>query len=458
MQLCIMVAELVQKYNIQGPRYTSYPTVPNWNVDQFTVEDWKKNVQFQFQSSNQTNGIALYIHLPFCESLCTFCACHKHITKRHEQELPYIESVIKEWKLYVTMFQETNGGKPKLRELHLGGGTPTFFAPEHLQHLLTSIYADVDLTPDFEGSFEGHPESTTIAHLTTLHQLGFKRLSIGVQDYNETVQRAIHRFQSFEQVEKVHQWAVELGYESISQDLVYGLPFQTFEDLQFTLAKTLQLRPHRIAFYSYAHVPWIKGLGQRGFDEQDLPNPETKLKMLVHARETLLHAGYISIGMDHFALPEDSMALALSNGRLHRNFMGYTVTDTKLMIGLGMSSISDTWTAFGQNEKNLKVYQQMVEDGHLPIVKGHELTTDDLLRRGMILDLMCHFETTVFSKDFINPTQQDMFQGLLADGLIEMEGQKLIVREAGKNFVRNVAMTIDQYLNKQTQNQYSKTI
>ena len=453
-----MVAELVQKYNIQGPRYTSYPTVPNWNVDTFTLEDWKKNVQFQFQSSNLSNGIALYIHLPFCESLCTFCACHKHITKRHEQELPYIETVIKEWKLYVQLFAETNGGKPQLRELHLGGGTPTFFSPKHLEHLLTSIYADVDLTADFEGSFEGHPESTTMEHLHTLNRLGFKRLSIGVQDYNETVQRAIHRFQSFEQVEKVHHWALEMGYESISQDLVYGLPFQTFDDLQYTLDKTLELRPHRIAFYSYAHVPWIKGLGQRGFDEQDLPSPEVKLQMLVHARETLLKAGYISIGMDHFALPEDSMALALENGSLHRNFMGYTVTNTQLMVGLGMSSISDTWTAFGQNEKNLKVYQQMVDEGKFPIVKGHELNADDLLRRGVILDLMCHFETPVFSTDFINPTQWDMFEELLQDGMIEMQGQKLVVLENGKNFVRNVAMTIDQYLQKQTLNQYSKTI
>ncbi len=453
-----MVADLVNKYNIQGPRYTSYPTVPNWKQDMFTIEAWKENVKFQFQSSNKEEGIALYIHLPFCESLCTFCACHKHITKRHEQEIPYLEAVVTEWKMYVALFKETNGGKPKLRELHLGGGTPTFFQPENLSYLLKEIYADVERTTDFEGSFEGHPDSTSIKHLQTLRELGFQRLSIGVQDYNLEVQKAIHRMQTYEQVEQVHNWALKEGYTSISQDLVYGLPFQSFEDLKYTLEKTLELKPHRIAFYSYAHVPWIKGLGQRGFDENDLPTAELKLKMLLYARKTLLENGYISIGMDHFALPEDSMAKALENGNLHRNFMGYTIANTKLMVGLGMSSISDTWTAFGQNEKSLKVYMESIARGEWPIVKGHLLSEKDLLLRQMILDLMCLFETQTFSLDLINPTQHEMFEELLKDEMILVQDKHLKVLDKGKNFVRNVAMTIDPYLKENTQTTYSKTI
>lgn len=453
-----MVATLVQKYNIQGPRYTSYPTVPNWNLTDFSLSEWKKNVQFQFKNSNSDEGIAIYIHLPFCDALCTFCACHKHITKRHEQEMPYIETVLKEWEMYVQLFQETEGGKPKLRELHLGGGTPTFFQPENLKFMLQEIYKQVDLSEDFEGSFEGHPDSTSYEHLLTLQQLGFKRLSIGVQDYNLTVQKAIHRMQTFEQVKTVHNWAIEMGYESISQDLVYGLPFQSLADLKYTLEKTIELKPHRIAFYSYAHVPWIKGLGQRGFDEKDLPSPELKLEMLLHARETLLQKGYLSIGMDHFALPEDSMAKAILNGNLHRNFMGYTIANTQLMIGLGMSSISDTWTAFGQNEKSLKLYMEMIKKGEFPIVKGHILSEKDQLIRKMILDLMCHFETKQFDQSIINPSQQKMFDELINDAMISYQDNRLIVLEKGKNFVRNVAMTIDPYLENNLQKAYSKTI
>ena len=453
-----MVAELVYKYNLPGPRYTSYPTVPNWNVGDFSLDEWKKNVKWQFQQSNDSKGMAIYIHLPFCESLCTFCACHKHITKRHEQELPYLEAVVKEWEMYVNLFSSEKGNKPVLRELHLGGGTPTFFSPKNLSYLLQAIYSHVELSEDFEGSFEGHPDSTTQEHLQTLAQLGFKRLSIGVQDYNEKVQLAINRMQSFEQVQQVHDWAKEAGYQSISQDLVYGLPFQTYQDLQFTLQQTLQLRPERIAFYSYAHVPWIKGLGQRGFDENDLPEPSIKLQMLIYGREQLLQAGYVEIGMDHFALPTDSMALALENGTLHRNFMGYTIANTPMMIGLGMSSISDTWTAFGQNEKNLKTYMELIEKGEFPIVKGHVLSQEDLVIRKNILDLMCQFELTQFHYNMINKSQQPMFEELLKDGMILVQNNQLMVTEKGRNFVRNVAMTIDPYLNIIKQNQFSKTI
>lgn len=453
-----MINDLVQKYNVQGPRYTSFPTVPNWDHERFNVDAFQKAVQFQFKETNDSQGLALYIHLPFCESLCTFCACHKYITKRHEQEIPYIEAVIKEWDMYIQLFAKASNSKPILRELHLGGGTPTFFAPQNLEYLLTSIYKKVKLAPDFEGSFEGHPESTSTQHLSTLHKFGFTRLSIGVQDYNIKVQQAIHRMQSFDQVAQVHLEALQLGYTSISQDLVYGLPFQSLEDLQYTIERTLELKPDRIAFYSYAHVPWIKGLGQRGFSEEDLPTPDLKLEMLTFATQALLQAGYVAIGMDHFALPTDSMAKAIDNQALHRNFMGYTVSNTKLMIGLGMSSISDSWTAFGQNEKSLKDYLQLIEKGQLPIVKGHILTSNDSQLRDMILSLMCHFETTDFHTNLINPSQLSMFEELIKDQMIEVKNNQLLVLAKGRNFVRNVAMTIDPYLTQTSINQYSKTI
>ena len=266
---------LIQKYNVPGPRYTSYPTVPFWDKEGISSNNWIKTVQHSFYESNTTKGISIYIHLPFCESLCTFCACHKRITKRHELEDPYIKTLLKEWQLYLDLFSE----KPVLRELHLGGGTPTYFSPENLSRLMNSILNAVDLHQEYEFSFEGHPNNTTKEHLQTLYDLGFKRVSYGVQDYAEKVQIAINRVQPFENVQHVTEWAREIGYTSISHDLIFGLPFQTKNDIIDSIKKTVDLKPERIAFYSYAHVPWIKGVGQRGFDEKDLPKDNTKREL-----------------------------------------------------------------------------------------------------------------------------------------------------------------------------------
>ena len=247
---------LIQKYNIPGPRYTSYPTVPFWDEDSFSKESWIQSFQETFHRTNTKEGISLYIHLPFCESLCTFCACHKHITKRHEKEHPYIEAVLKEWNLYMELMDE----KPIIKEIHLGGGTPTFFSPENLERLIRGILSKSSIHEDHEFSFEGHPSNTSEKHLQTLFHLGFRRVSFGVQDYNEQVQKAIHRIQPFEEVKKVTKLAREIGYTSISHDLVFGLPFQTKDFMVDTIQKTKSLQPDRISFYSYAHVPWIKEL------------------------------------------------------------------------------------------------------------------------------------------------------------------------------------------------------
>lgn len=259
---------LIKKYNVPGPRYTSYPTVPFWDETTYSTKSWIHSLQ----QDNSSREISLYIHLPFCESLCTFCACNKRITKRHEVELPYIDALLKEWNMYLEILQD----KPILKEIHLGGGTPTFFDPKHLEYLLGTIKKTCEIPEDVSYSFEGHPNNTTTDHLQTLRQLGFDRVSYGIQDYNPKVQIAIHRIQSFETVKRITEQSRALGYNSVSHDLIYGLPLQTLEDVISTIEKTIELMPDRIAFYSYAHVPWTKGNGQRGYDEKGLPSPDLK--------------------------------------------------------------------------------------------------------------------------------------------------------------------------------------
>ena len=305
---------LIQKYNIPGPRYTSYPTVPFWDAAGIDIEDWKRTVKKSFDESNDKEGISLYIHLPFCESLCTFCACHKKITKRHEVEQPYMDTVLKEWDLYCDLLVE----RPKIREIHLGGGTPTFFSSENLKKLINGIFKRADKFETFDFSYEGHPNHTSEDQLQTLFDLGARRNSFGIQDYDPKVQKAIHRIQSFEQVKKVHDLSKKIGYESISHDLIFGLPFQTEESIRTTIKNTIALKPDRIAYYSYAHVPWIKGVGQRGFDDNDLPKDTEKRHLYELGKQLFFDNGYVEIGMDHFALPSDSLHKAMENKKLHR--------------------------------------------------------------------------------------------------------------------------------------------
>lgn len=433
---------LIDKYNIPGPRYTSYPTVPFWQESEFSTEKWESSVIRSFKESNASEGISIYIHLPFCESLCTFCACHKRITKQHSVETPYLETVLKEWDLYLDLF---NGEVPIIKELHLGGGTPTFFSPENLRTLLEGIFKKAKIAKNPEFSFEGHPNNTTEAHLRTLYDLGFRRCSFGVQDYDPTVQKAINRIQPYENVEKVTRLAREIGYTSISHDLVFGLPHQTWEKMNETILKTMTLKPDRIAFYSYAHVPWIKGVGQRGFDENDLPSGEEKRRLYENGKNLLENLGYIEVGMDHFSLEQDDLYQSLKSGEIHRNFMGYSSSKTQLMVGLGMSAISDSWYAFAQNDKTVESYQKRVEEGKLPVVKGHILTDEDLLVRQHILNLMCRLETS-WTQDNYLPELENAKERLLEmqqDGLVDLSDNRIKITEKGRAFTRNVAMTLD---------------
>jgi len=433
-----MNTELIRKYNVPGPRYTSYPTVPYWSEEDIRIEDWKATLITSFTESYQ-DGISLYIHLPFCESLCTFCGCHKKITKRHELEDPYIKTVLKEWRLYIDMLPIP----PIIKEIHLGGGTPTFFSTDNLKQLIYGILDEAELAEDPEFSFEGHPNNTTKEHLQGLYDFGFRRVSYGVQDYDPQVQFAINRMQPFENVKKVHEWSKEIGYTSVNHDLVFGLPHQTKESIRNTIDMTNELRPDRIAFYSYAHVPWMKGNGQRGFNENDLPKDHEKRALYELGKQMFYDNDYVEIGMDHFALKSDSLYKAMQSGRLHRNFMGYTAGKTKVMIGLGMSAISDSWYSFVQNEKDLREYQRRVEEEVIPIFRGHLLTNTDLMIRRHILNLMCRFETefngieSQFRKIKSNLNELDL------DGLVEISGRTVKVTEAGIPFVRNVCMAFD---------------
>jgi oxygen-independent coproporphyrinogen-3 oxidase len=438
--------ELLQKYNVPGPRYTSYPTVPFWKNVALKPSQWLKVLEKQ---KAEAKSLGIYIHLPFCESLCTFCGCHKRITKNHQVEAPYIDSVLKEWELYQPYLRNDSS----IKELHLGGGTPTFFAPEALIRLTKGIFRQQHIDPNTcELSFEAHPGSTSAEHLLALHEVGYRRVSFGIQDYDPQVQQAIHRVQSFDLVKRTHQQAKALGY-SVNHDLVYGLPFQNLNGFTDTIEKTIELLPERIALYSYAHVPWVKGTGQRGYDEAHLPQDAQKRALYEMAYEKLLAAGYLAIGMDHFALPIDALALAFKSKSLHRNFMGYTHRQTDLMLGLGMSSISDSWTAFAQNDKSVEGYQAQIAKGELAVFRGHLLNEEELVIRRHILDLMCHFETVwrpaLYQTGFYSQIISKL-EGLQQDELLTINSVGLEILPRGYAFVRNVCMAFDLDLQRHT--------
>ncbi len=446
-----MLNSLVNKYNIAGPRYTSYPTVPYWDNETFSLKKWKSSLIRSFKESNSEEGISLYIHLPYCESLCTFCGCNKRITKQHGVESPYITAVLKEWDLYLELFDE----KPIIKELHLGGGTPTFFSPENLQRLINGILRRSTLADKYEFSFEGHPNNTTREHLQALYDVGFRRVSYGVQDYNETVQKAIHRIQPFEHVKRATDMARAIGYTSVGHDIIFGLPFQTLAHVKETILKTKTLLPDRLAFYSYAHVPWIKGNGQRGFNDSDLPSAELKRQQYELGKQLLSEVGYREIGMDHFALTTDSLYGSMVNGNLHRNFMGYTASKTQAMIGLGVSSISDSWYGFAQNVKSIEAYYDLLKDHILPVYRGHILKEEDLIIRKHILNLMCRFKTVWGQDDlYFDDISEviDRLKEMEVDGLLNVGSNTIEVTKKGQPFVRNICMAFDLLLQRKQPN------
>lgn len=430
-------SSLLKKYNIAAPRYTSYPTVPYWENENFTVAKWLSELTINF-AKHATEGISVYIHLPFCESLCTYCGCNTRITKNHGVEMPYINALIKEWEMYCSIL----GEQPKIKELHLGGGTPTFFSAQNLQTLLGTILAQQDLNT-IACSFEGHPDNTTTEHLQTLAQFGFKRVSLGIQDFDPKVQFMINRFQTPQQVANITSSARALGYQSINFDLIYGLPGQTLNGLTTTINEVITLKPDRIAFYSYAHVPWLKP-GQRHYTEKDIPQGDEKFALYEIGKQMLSNAGYQEIGMDHFALPADSLSKATNTKQLHRNFMGYTHQATHVLLGLGVSSISDCGTAFAQNAKTVEGYLAAINANVLAVEKGHLLSETDLNISQHILNIMCKNETS-FNTEIPEIIRQRLLP-LIKDQLISIHQNKVIVSPLGKSFLRNICMAFDERL------------
>lgn len=384
--------ELLQKYDIAGPRYTSYPTADRF-VEAFTEKEYKQALEVR-EIGRVSLPLSLYVHIPFCESLCFFCACNKIVTKHHERSAEYLEYLSREMDLHIAQL----GKKPSVSQLHLGGGSPTFFSDAELTQLMSTFRNKFQMSPVGEYSIEIDPRTVDKTRLKNLRVLGFNRLSFGVQDFNPDVQKAVHRLQPIEQVSELVHEARKLKFESLNMDLIYGLPKQTADTFSHTLDQVITLRPDRIALYAYAHLP-ERFKPQRRIVTEELPTAGDKLNMLSTAISKLIEAGYVYIGMDHFALPEDDLAVAKRQGRLHRNFQGYSTQPECDLVALGVSSIGRVGATYSQNAKTMEEYCDFINQGRLPIVRGLGLSSDDLIRRTVIMSIMCQGEVQYESID-----------------------------------------------------------
>jgi oxygen-independent coproporphyrinogen-3 oxidase len=433
------MTDLFAKYDVPVPRYTSYPTVPEWRVTP-TTDEWTQSLNTALEGADST--LSLYLHLPFCESLCTFCGCNTVITRDHGRARPYVDLLFHELDEYLKRVPAL-ASRP-VCQMHLGGGTPTFSSPELLANLVDGIFARLTrIDAGFEGSVEADPRVTTPAHLETLRARGFTRLSLGVQDFNAETQRLVNRIQSPDLVGGLVAHARAAGYESINFDLIYGLPGQTEDTMRQTADLVLGLHPDRMAVYSFARVPWIKPQ-QRKFKDDQIPVGAEKRALYEVIRGPLLDSGYIELGMDHFARPQDGLARAADAGTMHRNFQGYTERRTTALLGLGVSAISETPDCYHQNEKVITVYERRVNQGEIPTLRGHRLSDDDRRRREKILSLMTTFRVA------LDPAEVDDARAYLAplidDGVVAIDGGALIIPMHGRPFLRNVAAFFDVHL------------
>ena len=441
--------ELLERFDVPGPRYTSYPTADRF-VEAFGGRDYELALE-QRRSGPAALALPLsiYVHIPFCESLCYYCACNKIITKHHERSAPYLQLLSREVDLHVRHL----GRGASVSQLHLGGGTPTFFNDEELAELMAMLRRNFSLVPGGEYSIEVDPRTVDETRLETLARLGFNRLSFGVQDFDPTVQKAVHRVQPPKQVFALVAAARRIGFESVNVDLIYGLPKQTPESFDRTLAQVTELRPDRIALYAYAHLP-ERFKPQRRIIAIDLPGAGHKVSMLARALASFDEAGYVYVGMDHFALPEDALAVAKRQGRLHRNFQGYSTQPDCDLIGLGVSAIGKVGATYSQNAKTLEDYEDLLDQGQLPIVRGLGVSRDDLLRRAVIMALMCQGEVlfeSIESAHLIDfrsyfGAELERLEVMQDDGLVELSDTAIRVTQMGWFFVRGVAMVFDKYL------------
>jgi oxygen-independent coproporphyrinogen-3 oxidase len=440
---------LLKKYDRPGPRYTSYPTAV-----EFTPAYGHAQYVAKLQEANRagTEPLSLYVHLPFCEQRCTFCGCSVVITRKRTVSAGYLEYLHREIDLLAAHLP----GRRRLSQYHWGGGTPTYQSLEEIEALHRKVSEHFEIAPDAEVAIEVHPRVTTHGQIDLLKSLGFNRISMGVQDFTPEVQAAVNRYQTEEQTRDLFEYCRELGFHSINLDLIYGLPLQEPESFARSIERVLSLRPDRVAVYSYAHVPWIKPQ-QRRIPSGSLPSPETKLRLFCIAREMFLGAGYVQIGMDHFALPEDELATAVARRRLHRNFMGYTVRMGTDMVGVGASAIGDIRGSFAQNVKKLPLYYRAIEERRFPIERGYLLDRDDLIRREVITQLMSNFYLDraeierSFGIDFADYFETELDEltgpdGPVSHGFLEIHPDRLEVVGQGTLFVRNIAMFFDRYL------------
>jgi oxygen-independent coproporphyrinogen-3 oxidase len=432
-----MSTDLFAKYDVAVPRYTSYPTVPQWQATP-TRERWLSAIG---AAQGGDNSLSVYVHVPFCESLCTYCGCNTVITKNHGRDRAYVEVLLAELDLYVNALPALRAHP--LRQLHIGGGTPTFLSPEDLGALLDGLAARLPARDgSFEGSIEVDPRVTTHAHLEALRSRGVTRLSLGVQDVTEEVQRLVNRHQPVAVTAGLTAYARAHGFESINFDLIYGLPGQTLDSMQRLADVVLELAPDRLAVYSFARVPWIKP-AQRKFRDDQIPAGAEKRALYEVVRTRLLAGGYEEIGADHFARPADGLARAAGSRTLHRNFMGYAELRTTTLLGLGVSAISETPDCYHQNEKVLAHYERRVLAGEIPTLRGHVLTADDARRRAQILDVMTTFRASLDDREVAQA--HSALAGLVSDGLVAIDDHELQVLPAGRPFLRNVASFFDAY-------------
>ena len=449
MTTLVINPELLQRYDVAGPRYTSYPTADRF-VEAFGEADYLQALEQRREGlSAKVYPLSLYVHIPFCESLCYYCACNKIITKHHERGADYLRYLEREVELNIAHL----GQGQAVSQLHLGGGSPTFLSDDELAQLMSMLRRNFSFTPGGEYSVEIDPRTVSRERLAALAAQGFNRLSFGVQDFEPAVQKAVHRIQPAEQVFDLVGASRELGFESVNVDLIYGLPMQTPDTFERTLAQVVTLRPDRIALYAYAHLP-ERFKPQRRIHAPDLPPAAVKLVMLSSAMRILMAAGYVYVGMDHFALPTDALAVAKRQGRLHRNFQGYSTQPDCDLIALGVSSIGRVGATFSQNVKTLDEYYDLLNQGRLPVARGMALTRDDLLRRSVIMALMCQgsvlFESVELSHlvDFKHyfAAELENLAGMQDQGLVLLDDLGIHVTELGWFFVRGVAMVFDRYL------------
>ena len=452
--------DLIKKYDKPGPRYTSYPTAPHFN-ESFTSEKYLDEI---IRTNNETNppDLSLYYHLPFCDTLCYFCGCNMIITRNRDRIKDYIKYLKNEIDLLRTFIVPNR----KVVQLHWGGGTPTHLDPDEIIDLVSYINKSFEFRPTAEEGCEIDPRGLTKEHLEALRNGGFNRISMGVQDFNEKVQVAVNRVQPEDMTRQVVSWVRELGFQSINLDLIYGLPFQSAETFAKTVDATINISPDRIAVFNYAHVPWMKK-HMALIKPEDLPTPEEKLQILKMTIEKLTDAGYVFIGMDHFAKPNDELAIALREKKLYRNFQRYSTHAGADLYSMGITGISQIGRSYAQNVKKEKEYFQMLDNETLPIERGVYLTADDILRRHVITKIMCDFELNFDSVDKIFNIEFEKYFGkglegmvdFIADGLVEIKNRKLTVTQMGRLLIRNIAMNFDGYLErKEDKARYSRTV